>query len=90
MIVVSDTNIHIEDSYLIRGRYFSSILREIECEVTERRSMFSLKKEWAVHNFLYKIGYKRERTKDVDLDYPCDKPEWVYEVLGSLVWIFVR
>ena len=55
-----------------------------------RRSDFSLKMEWAVHNFLYCIGYQRERTKDADLDNPCDKPEWVYEVLGVLVWLWIK
>ena len=58
--------------------------------VFENRSRFSLKMEWAVHNFLYKIHYKREQTKDVDLDDPCDHPEWIYEILGCLVWIFIR
>ncbi len=53
------------------------------------RSMFSLKMEWICHNFLYCIGYKREQTKDPDLNNPCDRPEWQYMVCGILVWIFV-
>lgn len=53
------------------------------------RSMTSLKREWAFHVFCYNIGYKRDRTKDADLNYPCDKPEWVYNVLGWLVWPFI-
>lgn len=53
------------------------------------RSFFSLKMEWICHNFLYGIGYKRNQTKDVDLDNPPDRPEWQYIVCGLLVWIFV-
>lgn len=53
------------------------------------RSFFSLKMEWIAHNFLYKIGYKRDQTGDVDLDNPCDRPEWLYIICGLLTWIFV-
>lgn len=93
---VTTYNVHIEDSYAVRGRDFGSVLSEIEEKegkrtvVFENRSMFSLKMEWAVHNFLYKINYKRPQTKDVDLDDPSDHPEWLYEILGCLVWIFIR
>ena len=45
--------------------------------------------EWTVHNVLYRLGIKRAQTKDVDMDLPCDKPEWLYEVLGVLCWIFL-
>ena len=54
-----------------------------------KRSFFSLKMEWIAHNFLYNIHYKREQTASVDLDNPCDHPEWLYCVCGILVWIFV-
>jgi hypothetical protein len=45
--------------------------------------------EWTVHNVLYRLGYKRGQTKDVDMDDPCDKPEWLYGILGVLCWIFL-
>lgn len=54
-----------------------------------QRTDESLKRELAVHNFLYGIGYQRQRTKDADLDLPCDKPEWVYIALGWIVWPFI-
>lgn len=54
------------------------------------RSDFSLKMEWAVHNFCYRVGYERERTKDCDFDLPCDRPEWVYGLVGILVWLFIK
>lgn len=93
--IVSQHNVHIEDSCKIRGRNFGRALDEIESQThygetdVFERSRFSLKMEWAVHNFLYKIGYKRSQTKDVDLDNPTDRPEWLYCVLGLLVWIFI-
>ena len=53
------------------------------------RCLTSLKLEWICYNFLYMIGYERERTKDCDLDNPCDHPEWMYIVGGIAVWLFV-
>ena len=33
-----------------------------------KRTMNSLENEWDAHNKLYNLNFKRERTKDVDLD----------------------
>lgn len=71
-----------------------SILEQIkkECTVaTEvwKRSFFSMKMEWICHNFLYSVGYEKDRTRDVDLDNPCDRPEWQYIICGILFWLFV-
>lgn len=55
-----------------------------------QRSDCSLKKEWATHNFLYMIGYEKERTKDCDFDIPSDHPEWLYKLIGTLVWPFIK
>lgn len=88
-------NIRVYDSYKIRRCKIFSALKEIKKEkgnetyVFDYRSNFSLGMEWSVHNILYRLGYKRSQTKDVDLDYPCDHPEWLYEVLGVLGWIFL-
>lgn len=88
-------NLHIVDSYRIRKLRMGKVLREIKASahpgqtIVFRRSFFSLKLEWICHNFLYGIGYKRDRTKDTDLDNPCDRPEWQYIVCGLLVWLFV-
>ena len=85
-------NIHVEDSYTVRrcgiGKFVRFLRANYESEVF-RRSNFSLSMEWAVHNVLYRLGYKRSQTKDVDLDYPCDRPEWLYCVLGVFCWIFL-
>jgi len=88
-------NLHIPDSYRVRKWNMKKTLRTIKESakpgqtIVFRRSFFSLKMEWICHNFLYGIGYKRDRTKDTDLDNPCDRPEWQYIVCGLLVWIFV-
>lgn len=51
-----------------------------------KRSLKSLTREWRVHNFLYKIGLYKSRTKDVDLDYP---QQWYYRlgyfILSSVI-----
>lgn len=92
---VSTYNIHVNDSYKIRRCKIFSSLNEIEeasgtqTWVFAVRSHFSLGMEWTVHNVLYRLGIKRAQTKDVDMDLPCDKPEWLYEVLGVLCWIFL-
>lgn len=92
---VSTYNIHVNDSYKIRRCRIFSSLNEIEkasgtrTSVFDSRSHFSLGMEWTVHNVLYRLGIKRAQTKDADMDLPCDKPEWLYEVLGVLCWIFL-
>ena len=92
-VVVSDNNIRIENGYLVPCKDFEFVLnciRENEPnEVTANRSNYSLSCEWAVHNALYKLGLFRSRTKDVDMEYPCRR-EWVYIVLGCIIYPFVR
>lgn len=94
-------NVHIADSYKVSKRDFAFTLEQrerrarqqgitSEIPVFDNRSKFSLKMEWAVHNFLYALHIRREQTKDVDLDYPCDKPEWLYCTLGIFAWIFIK
>lgn len=91
--IIQKNNIHIENSYLCSKYNMKYMLNLIKKEnpnhVVFKRSMFSLIMEWTVHNFLYTINYKKDRTKDVDLNYPCDKPEWVYCVLGIFCWLFI-
>lgn len=69
--------LHIENSYLIETK--EGIMGALACiHETETykhlkasgytRTLKSEYQEWKAHNFLYKIGYKRERTKSVDID----------------------
>lgn len=91
---ISYNNLHIVDSYKTHKCQMRKELQAIKDKdivdtIVFERSLFSMKMEWICHNFLYMVGYERERTKDVDLDNPCDRPEWQYIVCGLLVWIFV-
>lgn len=94
---LTKNNLHIEDSYQVPKKDFAKdidIVREglswIESEV-RKRSMFSLTTEWACHNFLYRLGICRSRTKDVDLNHP--QKIWekvVYPIFGSIAYIFIK
>lgn len=85
---VSTNNVHIKDSYKITSK---SEMKEIlyaiqykhpECN-TFKRSYNSLIAEWRTHNRLYRLGYKRQRTGDVDLNYPLKwYVELAYRILG--------
>ena len=89
-------NLHIADSYQIPGRDFKEILTDIkqsnpDAFLFKVRGICGMCLEWATHNFFYKIGFQRERTQDVDLDYP---QKWYYRIaypiIGTVVWLFIR
>lgn len=88
-------NLHITDSCHVHKWDMRPCLEVIKAgthpgeTIVFDRTIFSLKMEWICHNFLYNIGYKREQTKDCDLDNPSDHPEWMYIICGLLTWIFV-
>lgn len=91
---LTENNLHIEDSYRVRKKSMDAAFCHIknDCETPSnvwKRSMFSLKCEWIVHNFLYSLGLWQSHTKDVDLNYP-NKWEWLYKIIGVLVWLFVK
>lgn len=84
----------IYDSYTVPKAAFQKTLNQIKAihrnQPIFQRTDKSLKKEWATHNFCYMIGYKRSHTKDCDFDIPSDKPEWLYCLVGTLVWLFIK
>ena len=85
---VTSNNIHIKDSYDIKKR---SEMKEIlyaiqykrpDCNVF-KRSYNSMISEWRTHNRLYRLGYKKDRTGSVDLNYPLKwYVELAYRILG--------
>ena len=91
---VTPNNIHIIDSYAVPKKRFGRELSRIhlahpDCNVFQR-STLSLEHEWATHNFCYLIGFQRERTKDVDLNVPMKwYIEWLYFIVGALVWPWI-
>ena len=89
---IYNANIHIKDSYKIKSkRKMQEILYDVKHYINQKglecktflRSDKSLIAEWRTHNRLYKLGYKRERTADVDLNYPLKwYVELAYRILG--------
>lgn len=92
---VTKHNVHIVDSYKIGKRDFRKVLDEIRAarpgSDVWRRSIGSLRREWACHNALYRLGIKRSRTRDVDLNYPQNwKARLAYSLLGPLALIIIK
>lgn len=88
-------NLHINDSYRMRKRNMLMALyvlrdRHHKTDIFKRSSK-SLRREWATHNLLYALGIARERTKDVDLNYP---QKWyvglAYFFCGAIALIFIK
>lgn len=86
-------NLHLCDSYKVRRWRMRRELKAIKAAaipgqtIVFRRSLFSLQMEWLCHNTLYWLGIQRDRTKDADLDNPCDHPEALYIAAGLAVTI---
>ena len=89
-------NIHIQNSYLIGPKIViksflnemmeSSYFKEIR-KAGFTRSYKSMLREWAAHNLLYEFKYKREQTKDVDLN----EKESFFKKLGyTILSLFYR
>ena len=55
------------------------------------RSTGSLINEWRSHNLAYKLGIKRDKTKDCDLNYEL---KWYqnlcYWIVGNIAWLFIK
>lgn len=89
------TVLHIEDSYKVSKKQFGSVLATIEeaqpLMLVWKRSKGSLKREWATHNMLFRWGWWKSRTKDVDLDYGMIFPiEMAYWVVGTIALLFIK
>lgn len=95
MYYINDSNINIKNSCEISKKSFQNIINEMRSKfvnpVLQNRSDYSLKMEWAVHNFLYNLGIQKSRTKDVDLNYPQNwREKLLYNVLGPIAWLLIR
>lgn len=93
-IKVYKNNINIKNSYKINNRLLMRmILNVLKDEIKEeclespfdKRSIRGMVREWIAHNNLYKLGYKKDRMCNVDLNYP---QKWyipiVYWILSLL------
>lgn len=91
---ITKNNLHIENSCEVSKRYFRRTLLGIENLRPDsdvwKRSKCGMSLEWSAHNGLYMIGYKRDHTKDVDLDYPQTFWEkFKFTVVGIAFWPFI-
>lgn len=85
--------VKIYDAYLVPKDRYESELNVIRyfnptCRLW-KRSVGSIRREWASHVLAYSIGIKRDKTADVDLDY---EPKWyqnlAYFVVGTIaLWV---
>ena len=87
--------VKIFDAYLVPKARFEPELNVIRyfhptCRLW-KRSIGSLRREWAAHTLAYNIGIKREQTADVDLDY---EPRWyhnlLYGIVGTIALAFIK
>ena len=89
--IVSVTNTHIVNSYLIRSKKaMREFLRCLRDEVSPEMSVYvrdieSQVREWRAHNFFYFLHVFRSRTKDVDLEL---KQSWYRELFCDVVSFF--
>ena len=76
------------DSYTYSDSEIRQAVKEIigkrkELGLPVTRSESSYISEWKSHNRLYKIGYQRSRTKDVDLEEEIDSTHnFLYSIFG--------
>ena len=76
------------DSYTYSDSEIKQAVKEIiekrkELGLPVTRSESSYVSEWKTHNRLYKIGYQRSRTKDVDLEEEIDSTHnFLYSIFG--------
>lgn len=80
-VTITSNNINIKNSYKVTSRERMKVILNIIKEYVEdydegietpfdHRSIKSMVREWVAHNNLYTLGYKKEQTKDIDLNYP--------------------
>lgn len=92
---VSENNIHLDSSYLVRKDDFESELNALREQYPEsqvwNRPIESLKHEWATHNAFHAMGIFPNRTGHMDLNWP--QPWFVrlgYALIGKIVWPFIK
>ena len=94
-IEVTPNNVHIKMSWTVSKHAFREILEEVanynpDCLVFIHRPICELTKEWATHNALYDLGLFKSRTRDTDLNYPCNiLARIAYLIVGTIVWPFI-
>ena len=88
-------NVKIADSYECKNiEDCYAVVLAIKCyaqshEIEIVRSNTELVGELRLHNFLYRIGYKQNETRDADLEYICDR-RWYVNIASCMIgWMGV-
>lgn len=88
---ISNNSIQIVDSYKYNNKEIDNALHELNIKFSDhivfKRQLKSLKNEWISHNLLYKLGLYKDRTRDVDFEYPI---KWYYRIgyyILSKLWL---
>ena len=92
---ILDNRIKILDSYMMSEAEFYGALDEIQKlypdHIAFKRTRRSMYLEWRAHNFLFWMVIRKDKTADVDLEYP---QSWfkkiAYGILGILGKIFFK
>jgi len=93
---ISKGDLKILGSHAVSKVLFREVLHTIrakypDCEIWNLRSDSSLMREWATHNLAYALGYKRDRTADVDLNF---HQKWfvkvAYTIVGSIALLLIK
>lgn len=90
---ILENRIKILESWMMSKEEFLKILDEIQelypDHVAFKRTRRSMILEWEAHNLLYRLGIRKDKTADVDLDYP---QPWIkrlgYGILGIVGKLF--
>ena len=92
---ISSNDLQLKSSFKVKKKDFERELAKIREKHPRsrvwKRSLLSLKLEWAAHNALHALGILHSRTKDTDLNWP--QPWYIrlgYAVLGTLAWPFIK
>ena len=89
--IITPTNTHILDSYLVRSKaairaYLQGLREQASPEMAvNRRDLESQVREWRSHNLFYFLHVFRSRTKDVDLEF---NQSWPRELFCRVVDFF--
>lgn len=89
---LSKDNTHIEDSYKVK-KYsdMENILLRLQLCADNNDAVKNIKistmiREWRAHNLLYALNIKRERTKDVDLNFNKWYTRAIYGILSCFYY----
>ena len=92
---ISSKDLQLKSSFKVKKDAFERELAKIREKHPDsqvwKRSLRSLKREWAAHNALHALGILRNRTSDTDLNWP--QPWYIrlgYAILGTLAWPFIE